>query len=131
HESDARPYRVRADPPAWRSGMFPPMAFWSGPVEFVPNALNGRSLNMSGQSVTSKNSCFCHHCKKDGFNRRDLNRWFLCKECAEMPGVQGYHKVSERGLDSGAPDYWNKTRSQLHVVDDGVPETKLPRQESE
>lgn len=68
----------------------------------------------------SRHVCFCYHCKKGGFKRTELNAWFLCPECAAQPGsyVKGYVKPSERGLASGASDYWNATKHQLCVITD-------------
>lgn len=65
----------------------------------------------------STKGTFCNHCHTPT-PRRDLDEHFLCAACRQLPGVTGYRDPNRRGLDAGTPDYWERTRDQLHVITD-------------
>ncbi len=75
---------------------------------------------------TASKTCFCNHCKKDGFKRSQLNEELLCATCAAIPGVRGWRDPNKRGLQSGSQAYWDATKGQLHVIGDEQPSPASP-----
>jgi hypothetical protein len=73
---------------------------------------------MASQPAASKKSCFCNHCRGE-YSRRALDEHFLCATCRALPGVQGYRDPNKRGLENGGPEYWDRHKGQLNIVDDG------------
>ncbi len=69
-------------------------------------------------NTTTAKSCHCFGCGREGFKRRDLDKGFLCGHCRST-GVSGYKGLTKnRGLQSGTPAYWKKTKGQLNVITD-------------
>lgn len=71
-------------------------------------------------NTTPRKTCTCNNCDEP-FARRELDSCFLCATCRTIPGVSGYRDPSKRGIQTGSPAYWERTKNQLNIVRDDEP----------
>jgi hypothetical protein len=68
--------------------------------------------------TTKRRGCFCSHCRRDGFHRREMtitpSGYWLCSACDGLTTAR-----ESTAMRAASNEYWDKIKPHLRIVDDG------------